>query len=276
MAKRILLAGAMVALMAVAAQAQGVVDSRRQQTRYTSLNVGFSGYGYSASYYGYGLSYGYGGFYGGGYYNYYHAGCGVPVNGMPMTAPCPLYGPPGSYYSGYGLYSYGTPPGLYGGGGGGFQSPYGMQIEGSLAPPVQKSDDAEKMEKLSSSKQIDLGRFRFRSGDYKGALDEFRQAVVADPSAAAQAHFAVALAVTGDLKNADKALRGAVDKAPLGKIDFAGLFSSEKEKARVLAALQKVSGDGSLAAAFALQSMGVPEPLKKQAEKDPIAKRFLP
>lgn len=273
--KNILLAAMLLAVMAAAVQAQVVVVDSNRQTRYGSLNVRSASYSYSASYYGFGLSYGYGGYGYPGCFSYYHGGCGVPVNGMPMTAPCPLYGPPGTFYSGYGLYSYGTPYGLYGGGGGAYYG--GMPgIESELPPPPRKTDDAEKLEKLSSSKQIDLGRFRFRAGDYRGALDEFRQAVVADPSAAAQAHFAIALVVAGDLKNADKALRGAVDKAPFGKIDFTGLFPNEKEKARVLAALQKVSGDGSLAAAFALQSMGVPEPLQKQAEKDPLAKKFLP
>jgi hypothetical protein len=265
--KKILLSGALVTLMAVAAQAQVVLTYSRQ-TRESTLNITFSG----GSYYGYGFGGSFG--YPGGAFTYYSAGLGVPANGMPMTSPYPLYGPPGSFYSGYGLYSYGTPYGLYGGG---YRSPYGRPpIEESLPLPVQPTGAAERMEKMASAKEIEVGRLRFRAGDYKGAVDQFRLAVLADPSGSAQAHFAVALVVTGDFKNADKALRAAAERAPFGKIDFSDLFPSEKEKSRVTAALAKVSGDGTLAAAFALAAIGSPEPLKKAAEKEPLAKKLLP
>lgn len=271
--KKVFLAGAMLALMAIAAEAQVTFEYQRR-TRNSSLSVTFSGGYYSA--YGYGGYGGYGFGYTGGAFSYYAAGSGVPVNGMPMNAPYPLYPPEGTFYSGYGLYSYGNPTGLYGGAA--YRSPYGRPPVGDYWPgPARSGGVADRMHELASSKEIEVGRLRFKAGDYKGAVDEFRSAVVADTaSAAAQAHFAVALIVTGDGKNADKALRAAADRAPFGKVDFSDLFAGEKERTRVMAALGKVSGDGAFAAAYALSVMGDGERLKKLAEKDPAAKKLLP
>jgi tetratricopeptide (TPR) repeat protein len=272
--KKAFLAGAFLGLMAIAAEAQVIIDYTRT-TRKSSLHVTYS----AGSYSGFGYGGYYGGLYGGGYpgaFTYYAAGSGIPVNGMPMTAPYPLYPPPGAFYSGYGLYSYGTPGGLYGGGA--YRSPYGMPpVTESLPMPPRPGGVADRLHELASAKQIEIGRARFRAGDYKGALDDFRAAVVADTSSGrAQAHFAIALVVTGDLRNADKALRAAAEHAPFGKVEFADLFAGEKERARVTAALGKVSGDGALAAAYALLAMGDAERLKKLSEKDPAAKKLLP
>lgn len=270
--KKLVLAGAMLALMAVAVEAQVTVEYHRR-SRHGTLSVSYSsGYGF----YGYG-GYGFGYTpYPGGAFSYYAAGSGVPVNGMPMTAPYPLYGPAGTFYSGYGLYSYGTPAGLYGGRA--YRSPYGMGPVGDYTPgPIRGPVSAEKMNALASAKAIEVGRARFRAGDTKGALDEFRAAVVADTeSGLAQAYFAVALVVAGDLRNADKSLRAAADRAPFGKADFSGLFPSEKERVRITSMIGKVAGEGALAAAYALSAMGEVDRLKKLAETDPTAKKLLP
>lgn len=272
--KKLLLAGAMLAFMALAVEAQVTVEYPRK-SRHSSLHVSFSsGYAYYG-YGGFGYGYGFGG-YPGGAFAYYSAGSGVPLNGMPMTAPYPLYPPPGTFYSGYGLYSYGTPAGLYGGRA--YRSPYGMTPVGDYTPgPIRTPVAAERMDELASAKAIEVGRARFRMGDYKGALDDFRSAVVADTSSGlAQAWFAVALVVGGDSKNADKALRAAADRAPFGKVELSDLFASEKERGRIQAMLGKVGGDGALAAAFALAGMGDVDRLKKLAGSDPTARKLLP
>lgn len=279
--KKIVLAGAMLALMAVAAEAQVTLEYQRK-TRNSTLTLTYSS-GYYGTY-GYGgfggYGFGYGGFYGGypgGAFTYYAAGLGVPLNGMPMSAPYPLYPPAGSFYSGYGLYSYGTPAGLYGGRA--YRSPYRISPVGDYTPrPGPAPLAAGRMDELASAKEIEVGRLRFKGGDYKGALNEFRSAVVADTtSGVAQAYFAVGLVVTGDHKNADKALRAAADRAPLGrKVDLTAHLASEKERARLMTMLGKVAGDGALAAAYALSVMGDAEPLKKLSEKDPAAKKLLP
>jgi tetratricopeptide (TPR) repeat protein len=260
--KKFLLAGTMLAFMAVAAEAQIIIDYTRR-TRNSTLTVS-----YNSGYYGY---YGYyGGFGGFGYGDYYGYG-GYPAGGFYSG------GAGGAFYSGYGMYSYGTMPGLYGGRP--YRSPYSTPPVTDYAPMPGRGSPgvADRMNEFASAKEIEVGRARFKSGDYTGALDDFRSAVVADTSnPAAQAHFAVALAVAGDFKNADKALRSAADRAPFGKVDFSGLFANEKERAKVTAMLGKVSGDGALSAAYALAVMGDPAALKKLAEKDPAAKKLLP
>ena len=210
--KKVLLAGTFLAFMAVAAEAQIIIDYQRR-TRNSTLTITYNSgfYGYFGYYGAYG---GYGGF--GDSFAYSSAGFGD------------------SFYSGYGLYSYGTPPGLYGGRP--YRSPYSMPPVADYTPMAPRGPGvSDRMNEYASSKEIEVGRIRFKMGDYKGAVDDFRSAVVADTSsAAAQAYFAVALAVMGDYKNADKALRAAADRAPFGKVDFSNLFVNEKELASVV------------------------------------------
>ena len=301
--KKAMLAGAMLALMAVAAQAQVTIDYTRR-TRNSSLSITFStgyysyyGYGGFGGFGGPGGCGGFGGFGGGGgwagrsgwsgyglgggfgypgYVSYYPVGFGYNGGGSPLAGSFAGTPTDGAFYSGFGMYSYGTMPGLYGGAP--YRSPYYRPPNSDYYPgPMPSGGAADRMPELASSKEIEVGRLRFKAGDYKGALDEFRSAVVSDTSSGgAQAHFAIALVVTGDGRNADKALRAAVDRGALGKIDFTGLFAGEKERLRVMTSLSKVSGDGALSAAYALSVMGDAGPLKKLAEKDAVAKKLAP
>jgi hypothetical protein len=121
---------------------------------------------------------------------------------------------------------------------------------------------------------VDEGRRRFRLGDYRGALDTFRGAVVANGSdGAAEAHFALGLAVTGDHKNADKALRSALGHGFAGKLDVASMAKDERERAKLAVQLGKAP-EAALAAAWALAGLGKPERLDALTAKDADAKKL--
>ncbi len=273
--KKCVLAGAFVALMAVAAQAQVTFQYTRRTSNSSLTITASSGY-----YYGYGGSSTFGpglvGSAGGGTYAFgvrhvfpsdfgYTGGYGGYGYGFPDTYV------PGSYYTGGGLYSYGTPPGLYGGRAFVRRTPVNDFYPG----PLRAGPAPEKGAEYASAREIEEGRRRFRAGDYRGALDEFRAAVAAHTeSPLAQAHFALALAVTGDHKNADKSLRGAADHVLGGKVDLKAMFRDDKERARVQGLLAKAP-DGSLTAAWALSLLGDADRLKKLAEKDVAAKNLL-
>lgn len=274
--KKTVLAASLVTLMAVAAEAQVTLTYSRQN-RNSSFTVTVSGGSYSS--YGYGYGYGYGYLGGGGSYGPGFVGT---VGGGTLTFGTQHILPYGGGYGGYGLYSsgyysgYGSDAGLY---------PYGYGIppygrtprpiaDYSPAPPLRPGGVADRSHEHVAAKEIEEGRRRFRWGDYRGALDEFRTAVSADPaSGLAHLYFAAALAVAGDGKNADKALRAGLDKGAAGKATLE--FRDEKERQRISALLGKASGEGTLAAAFALSLAGDAERLKKLAEKDPGAKKLL-
>jgi hypothetical protein len=281
--KKALLTGALLALMAVAAQAQATFEYNRRDHN-SSLRITFSGYSYSGygyggyGYGGYGTGYGYSGFgpglvgtYRGGTYSFgvqhvwpdaFGYGYGYPV-----------YSGPG-YYSGYGLYSYGTPPGLYGGYP---RGPYRRAPAGDYYPgPLRPAGVADRAHEYASAKEIEEGRRRFKLGDYRGAVEEFRSAVIAHTdNPVAQAWFAIALALTGDGRNADKALRAAAGRAPFAAPDLKGLFRDERERSRAMALLGKLSGEGALTAAYVESLAGNPDRLKQMAEKDASAKKLL-
>lgn len=126
------------------------------------------------------------------------------------------------------------------------------------------------------SRQIGEGRKRFKAADYRGALDAFRAAVIADTEdGAAQAHFALGLILVGDGRNSDKALRSAVGAGFAGPLDTKGMCKDEKETLRVVEVLGKVTGDGELAAAWALFTLGEPASLRRLAAKDEVARKLL-
>ena len=134
------------------------------------------------------------------------------------------------------------------------------------------------MVELTVARELEEGRRRLKTGDYRSAVDQFRASVAAHPeSATAQAWFAVALAISGDGKNADKALKAAVaDGLDVEKMSLADAFHDDKEQAKVTAALSRTGAEGGLSAAFALSLAGEPAKLKQLAEKDPVAKKLLP
>ena len=178
----------------------------------------------------------------------------------------------GGYYGGYygAGYPYAGPwgeEGYYG-----HHSPPAASAAGPIAPAVDRSPQA------TSAREIEEGRRRFRTADYRGALDSFRAAVVATTeSPVAQAWFAVSLISVGEGRNADKAIRAAASGGVSpGALSLDGLFRDEKERVRVIVALAKVGSEGGLAAAYALSLAGEPIRLKQLAEKDPTARLLLP
>lgn len=248
--KKPILSGALAILMAAAAHAQTVETSPEYKLIRGCRRAwsGWGGYGYS------GFTTGYSGF-GYGYY----AGPGVDFFGAGTGS---LYVGPG-YYGSQGYRGY-------------FNRP---SASADAAGPLSRSGPvADRMAEFTSAREIDEGRARLKSADYRGAVDQFRSAVAAHTeNPLAQAWFAVALAIAGDVKNADKALRAAAAAGfPLDRVALADAFRDEKERVRVIVTLAKASEDGSLAVAFALSQAGEGAPLKKLAEKDPVAKNLLP
>lgn len=261
-----------LAAMTAAAEAQVTLEYDRR-TRNSRLSItytsgcgpGFWGYG------GYGYGYGYGGwgpsFYGGGYYpgyfwtdgpSYYSYGGSTYYSG-------PVIGSPGAYYAGYGN-----------GYRGGWGRPYAAAD--AAGPVARTGPAADRIPEFTSARQIEEGRRRLKLGDYRGAVDLFRAALTEQTdSPVAQGWFAVALAVAGDGRNADKALRAAVAGGlTADRITLEDGFRDEKEKGKIAAALAKLGPDGALAAGFALERMGDAAKLKQLAEKDPVARRLLP
>jgi hypothetical protein len=176
----------------------------------------------------------------------------------------------GSLYGGMGYY------GSYGSRGGYFGRP-GASTD-AAGPLARTGPVADRMAEFTSAREIEEGRARLKTGDYRGAVDQFRSAVASQTeNPVAQAWFAVALAIAGDGKNADKALRAAAAAGfPLDRLGLADGFRDDKERAKVTSLIDRASGDGSLAAAFALSLAGEGAKLQKLAEKDPVARQLLP
>ncbi|MBV8881794.1 MAG: hypothetical protein JO332_17685 [Planctomycetaceae bacterium] len=148
----------------------------------------------------------------------------------------------------------------------------------TAAGPVLTSPPLDRTPQGAASRELEEGRRRFREGDYAGAVDAFRSAVVASTeNPALQAWFAVSLIAVGDGRNADKALRSAAASGlSVGAVAPAGLFRDDKERVRMIVALAKVGSEGGLAAAYVLSLAGEPARLKQLAEKDATARRLLP
>lgn len=270
--RKAMLAGALLAFMAAAAEAQVYLEYEKRKKDW-SLRVT-----YSSPYY-----YGYGGYYYSPYgyysspYSYYSPfgyGYGSTVS----------YGGLGGWSYGYPGYSYGSP---YAGGVyyNYWNGPLGPTYRGYVRPamidtsppPLRPRGVADRMHEFVASKELQEGKRRFRLGDYGGALGQFREAVASDTSSGlAQAHFALALAATGDYRNADKALRAAAGLGPLGTLPLKEFFRDDKEKTRFFAGLAKAGKDGALVAAWARFLIGEEEALRQLAPKDPAAKKLLP
>lgn len=257
--KKAMLAASLVLALSLAAQAQVTFEYEKKKPNST-LKVQF---GYPNPYYGPGFV---GDLWGGTVHfgvthNFY--GYGWPGSGYGYGYG---YGPAYSPYMS--PYYYGTPRYRY-------SDPLAEPVGTPLLPPPPARPVADRSAEFEVARRIEEGLKRFKAADYKAARDEFRGAVAADTSSAsAQAHFALALSAVADHKNADKALRGAAERAPFGKIDVTSLFKDEKEKARVLGLLAKVTGDGALAAAWLHALAGDPAKLKALAEKDAAAKKL--
>jgi len=250
--------------------AQEDPDSSRRRTTFGGTSPGYgwgngigSGTGYSP-----GTGWSSGGGYGGTWYpGGYRPGFVVGYPGF------------GSFWTGaggyYGYYGGGYFPGSWWGDGY-FSRPTVTSTAGGSGSSSPGAID--RTPQLTSVREIEEGRRRFRIGDYRGALDSFRSAVVATTdSPVAQAWVGVSLIAVGEGRNADKALRSAVagGLAPEA-VSLDGLFHDDKERVRIIVALAKVGADGSLAAAYALSLSGEPARLQRLAKKDPVARLLLP
>jgi len=137
--------------------------------------------------------------------------------------------------------------------------------------------------RVESEAAVVEGRAHWRAGETGAALDSFKKAVSADVKyGSAQLHMALALVAAGDLRNADKAVRSALDlvRGPedISALKLDDLFRSPKEKARFEAKLTVgADGTGSLAVALAHHLMGRKAKASAilAAMKDPIAARLV-
>ena len=254
-----------LASLGVSILAQEDPDSSHRRTTFSGTSPGYgwgNGYG-SGTGYNPGSGWWTGGGYGGGCRPGYIVG--YPGFGTIWTGT-------GGYYGYYGGCYY---PGSWCGDGY-FGRPIVTATAAGPLPPAQGALD--RTPQLTSLREIEEGRRRFRLGDYRGAVDSFRSAVVATTdSPVAQAWFAVSLIALGEGRNADKALRSAVAGGlASGAVSLDGLFHDDKERVRIIVSLAKVGTDGSLAAAYALSLSGEPARLKQLAEKDPAARLLLP
>lgn len=190
-------------------------------------------------------------------------------------------GSPGIYYSGFDLDSYRMPFGPYGSGMYGRQS--GSRYSYINRPAVNYSpssysplNEASRLSEITSARDIEVGLRRLKSGDYRGAVDSFRAAVIEQPQdGSAKAHFALGLVIVGDGKNADRSLRAAAELGSFGKIAVNSMFKDEKERDRIVGSLGRISGEGALAAAWVQSLAGEPGRLRQLAERDPVAKKLL-
>jgi hypothetical protein len=239
--KKTALAATLVILMAVAAEAQITVTYTRR-TSNSRLTLSYQGGAYSQ--YGYGGT-GYGGY--AGYYGTYRSAVapGVVAGGYHPWGVGYGYGYPGSTYTYY---------------------------SGAVRPIMDYAPAVPRSPENVTSLLLDQARKRLRMGDYRGAVEDIRSAVVADTGGGtSEAWFAVALAIGGDVRNADKALRSALGHGFRGRLELQ--LRDKKEEARVTAALLKAEGE---ATAYALSLLGQPEKLEKLAEKTAALKPLLP
>ncbi len=242
-----------IAGMALAADAQVSIQYTRQSS-HSKLTITYQGgFSYGYGYGGYGYGCGYGSAYGtsGGYY-------GWPGSYRSAVAPGVAAGMWHPWGAGYGV--------GYAGGGSTY---YSGPVRPTLVAPERV---VERSPENISAAALDLGRKRIRAGDYRGAVEDIRAAVVAEgENPTSEGWFAVTLALAGDVRNGDKALKAALAHGFRGKLDL--VLRDEKEKGRVLAACSKLPGE---AAAYVAALLGRPEALAGLAEKDPSLKPLVP
>lgn len=240
--RKLLLTGALTAAILIAsarmAGAQTVIEYRKDN-RGNSVTLSYSGWGFG----GYGLN---------------------PFFPYPSTMSA--YG--GAAY-------YGIPY---------VRRTYYVYMNGSPAvynySPVYSSapSSAERAAKARRQQDVEAGVERLKSADYRGALEAFRRGFVSDTdSGILQLYLGLALAGVGDVRNAERAFRGAFESLKpdeaLG-VNLPGLFRDSKEANRYVAGV-----DGSdLASGVVAFLMGRKDAARGRLEKvktDPAARKLL-
>ena len=183
------------------------------------------------------------------------------------------YGYPGwGYWGGEGWGYSGPSYGLYGGWARRTPTYIFRPAPNSAYYPGPASSSKPVSDGTGIDRDLEAGRRLFRLGDYRSALDAFRAAVTASSDhPSALAHFALALIVSGDGRNADKALRKAAGSPASSQVAAAGLVKDERERQRLTALLSRIGGEGALSAAWVLAQLGDPSRLNALGAKDPDA-----
>lgn len=258
--KRVLLSLAILIGATAAAEAQIVIQYTKKNKN-SSFTFTYGGGSYSCGGYG---GWGYGGYapYGYGVSGGYTVAPGFVYSsgGTTLTFGTNFLGQNWTGYP-YGWGAYGTT--YYGYPGGGVVWTTGLPGYVDIVPVTRRVTGVlgapKEFEQLASMKDVAAGVARMKTGDFTGALAEFRQAVVADTShAAAQLWMAMALTATGDAANADKAVRSALSGGGMAieSVDLAGALLDPKVRARFVAS---ASSTGGLGAALAFERLGEKE-----------------
>jgi hypothetical protein len=203
----------------------------------------------------------------------------------------------GPYGGGWGVgsnwgtaYGYGLAGGTWYGDGLLSDSPYGFYVFARAyrqrmpvsswvpAPPLTAAPEpSAELAALSMDRDLEPGRRLLRAGEYRAALASFRELVGRHPKDGdALAHFAFALALVGEGKHADKALRAAATTRGPSRIPVGDLVKDARERLRLTGVFGKRTGDGELSAAWILGRWGDPTRLKALSAKDPDAAVLMP
>jgi hypothetical protein len=213
----------------------------------------------------------------------------VVIGGRYRNGPGGFSGSHGGWGTGYG-YGYGLVGGTWSSDGLSADSPYGfyafarprrlwMPVSSWVpAPPLTPAPPpSADLAALSMDRDLESGRRLIRLGDYRSALASFRELVGRHPrDGDALAHFAFALALVGEGRNADKALRAAATMPGPLRIPAGDLVKDAREKLRLTGVFEKRSGEGGLSAAWILSRWGDSARLKALSAKDPDAAVLMP
>ena len=112
------------------------------------------------------------------------------------------------------------------------------------------------MTRIQVRTEWEAGLREFRRGNYAGAVDSFKKAILSDSEdAKTQFYFGLALAGKGDRRNASKAILASIevlDLEDLRRINFLAMFGSEKETKSYLDRISDYKQDDILSGVIAL------------------------
>ncbi len=209
------------------AQAQGVQIEYKRQTSNSELVINYSSGGYWGCGFGLlhqGYSYGIGSSY---------LSQGVYSGGISSLVPYRYYSPS------YGSYFY-TPRSVY------HYAPHYVSSEGRRS----------QLTRIQVRTEWEEGLREFKRGNYAGAVDAFKKAILADSEDVMQQfYFGLALAGKGDRRNASKAILSSIevlDLEDLRRINFLAMFGSEKEAKSYLDRISNYKQDDILSGVIAL------------------------
>lgn len=137
-------------------------------------------------------------------------------------------------------------------------------------------ESAERANRLRMQEEVGAGIRRFQRADYRGAVESFRRGFLASTdSGLLELYLGLALVGTGDLRNAEKAMRSAFESLKpedaLG-IDLPILFQDAAEESRFVAANSPLIAG---VVQFLLNRGDAAREELRKVPKDPAARKLL-